>query len=123
MVNQVICHTCNKPIETRSDLTTSFYYFLIEPFHNSCYSAALKSITIIPNYPINGRIGNIRTLITSIGAIFIPFVWVMSDILQKVSLPLKVFLLLILLVAFFNIFARIYSYYKYEKPLRRTYNK
>ena len=113
MANQVICYSCKNPIKTKEDLITAIYFIFIKPYHSSCYSSNLKTLRTIflKNRPINGISGTVGAILAPLIGIFLFLVF--AD-LKGWFFPIFILIFFVFLLPFI----RLYSYYKFENPLR-----
>lgn len=121
MKNQINCHSCNKPIKSKNDLITALYLVFIRPYHSSCYANKLKSLKTIflKNYPINGISGTLGAILVPIIGLYVISIFLKTkQIIPSYQVMISAIFFFIFLIVL-PIFIRLYSYYKYEKPLSR----
>lgn len=125
------CNKCGLEITRKEDLVVTSYNGLpiFRKYHNTCYAGIEKETlfrAILFDQPINSRVYTIRAVFALIaGMIFLFFFLQMflSNFLfsfNEFPLIFKVPLLLTIipfLLLFMPAFNKIYSYYKFEKPL------
>ena len=117
MQDRIICQGCNKAISSRKDLIVALRFFIISPYHASCYATRLKNLEtiLIRNVPVNSISFTVKSFVAVI-------VWVAISILlfftDQISVLLKIlFFLGFSIVTLTSGAVRLYSYHKYEKKL------
>src|SRR3989338_1621276 len=137
MVNQkILCNLCNKIIISKKDLVVALYFLKMRAFHLNCYSdrgvTAGQQITLKIFWRMLKRshlhdpkrlYSRINYRGFSIFATVMPFfgVYILSLLpsLFGVSVFTIIHIIFVLLVFFLPIFLRLYSYFKFEKPLNK----
>jgi len=118
----VLCNACKKPIRTKDELITSFYFLKIKPYHSSCYSKNLKSFRtiLLNNYPINSIATMFHIILSSImGLIFLSFaITAVIEGDEDLFLWITASVFIVSFLIILPIFVRLYSYYKFEKILK-----
>lgn len=110
---KVICEKCNGVVETSEDLVTATQFFPVVAYHSSCYIDDVKSSKglMLSATPLNG-VG--YTLI----AITVALIGVIGMIGTLYLGKINLFFLLVLIPLVY----RLYSYFIYERPLKRLVN-
>lgn len=105
MGKKVICERCNGEVTSEYDLVTDTNVFSVVAYHVDCYGKVLKQgkSFFLGNQPLNGAVSNFMTILLVIFTVILFFT----------GYFFPVFILLVVL------FYRGYSYFVYERPLRR----
>ncbi len=113
---RVMCRACNREIKKAGDLIVSWYFVFVRPYHASCYAKNLLSLRTVfmKNYPINGISGTIGAIFAAVIGIVFFFLALFSGSIANLA-----FYLIFAVIVFITPVVRLYSYYKYEKPLKR----
>lgn len=121
MNNEILCYACNKEIKSNNDLITRFYLFRIKPFHNACGIHVLKTWKgfLFGIFVINSKISTIISIIFPVFAlIHLALMSLLSfAVFNFENFYIFIFLVYLPLISFMPT-TRLYSYYKYEKPLK-----
>lgn len=103
----IYCAKCEGEIKRRDDLVTSTLVFEVIPYHEDCYARDLKGATTfyLANQPLNGFSWNVVFLLSVIFALWILLA---ENVFKE-----------LLLLAIIPIGYRMYSYFFYERHLKR----
>lgn len=117
-MKDITCDICNKPIKHKEDLVTTVVYFLVRPFHNSCFSNQTwtSRVFFLQKWPLNTELATIVAVVAGISSALTIVAWVYNLILFKepsVLVPLVVALALLVPAAM-----RWYSWKVYEQVLK-----
>ncbi|WP_211748579.1 hypothetical protein [Paenibacillus sp. Marseille-Q4541] len=107
----VYCVHCNAEIESRYDLVVSQSFLSLYPYHNSCYSEAIKGCQsiVLGDHPVNGTASNWSSGFALLIGIILLFIS-KDNIGGVAAWVLNVVVLLVPLVRFC-------SWYMYERYL------
>ena len=108
MSAKVICEKCNGTIESSADLVTTTAILPVVAYHEDCFVDHLKGGkgVFISGYPLNGLSSNISAIVVAILAIIsLIFFDTMAIFFFASLVPLAY---------------RLYSYFIYERPLKKV---
>ncbi|MBM7571621.1 hypothetical protein [Aquibacillus albus] len=102
------CHFCHKQIERRDQLIVGKRFFRIRPFHYICYNKMEQETKTPWGFwaPVNGLAGNIR----AVAMIGLAIWFLASDTLEDVGD-------IIAILALYQVFLRLLSYFLYERNI------
>jgi len=103
---QIICEHCNTEIKHKHDLVVAFLFIEIIPYHSECYVQGLKGVKtfFLANHPVNSASGTYSAVVSVLATIFI---------MVMIPTGIKPFAIVLLI----PLFARLFSYYSYERHL------
>ena len=125
-MNNIKCHKCKKNIEKYTNLRTVVEWgALVRPYHSKCLDNKLTTRFFFSlSYGLTGFIQTILIILTSAAILYIAILSFKSMCntgcpvyeagFWVVAIPLTILFLYCLL----PLFLRMYSYYKYEKPMK-----
>lgn len=108
----VKCKYCGREIKTKKDLAVGLVLLSISPYHSVCYAQKLKETILLRRQVVNGKSGNFLAVLFPVFGIFF-----LLAVLSTGSLPPFVIVFIMVFIAM-GPTIRLYSYYKYEKPLK-----
>ncbi len=100
----IYCYKCAGEIKNSHDLVVTNNFLLIVPYHKKCFSKELMGLStiLVGNFPINGAMSNVSTILAIIFGTILLFI---RD-LRYISVMLLLFLGI-----------RFYSWFQYERHL------
>lgn len=108
----IYCKHCNKEIKSKDELIVTTKFMSIVPYHKECYRNLTKRLrTTIIGKPINSSKGTKM-------AIMFPIIYILLAAIYGKNGPVFLWVGLIL---FIPMICRLYSYYKYEKNLNKSW--
>jgi len=122
-MKKIFCHKCGKQIKSSKDLATGFHWVFVKPYHVRCYEF-YSPLEIRPfkhgfrgRYELNGGVATFLSPFSGLaGLVFfgLGIFALLSEPLSILSWLSVIFGILLLGLPF----ARLYSYFKYERWLK-----